>query len=60
MACGPRRGREVATVVHEPRGEVSGTAVLPRAHRDFDAESLLRSLMQNVPGAIYRCAMDGF
>ncbi|HEX7189128.1 MAG TPA: PAS domain-containing protein [Actinomycetes bacterium] len=47
-------------MVHEPRGEVSGTAVLPRAHRDFDAESLLRSLMQNVPGAIYRCAMDGF
>jgi PAS domain S-box-containing protein len=25
---------------------------------DFDAESLLRSLMDNVPGAIYRCGMD--
>jgi len=34
--------------------------VKPRSpHRDFDAESLLRSLMQNVPGAIYRCEMDG-
>ncbi len=26
--------------------------------RRFDAESLLRSLMDNVPGAIYRCVMD--
>ena len=28
------------------------------ADKRFDAESLLRSLMDNVPGAIYRCAMD--
>jgi PAS domain S-box-containing protein len=29
------------------------------AHQTFDAESLLQSLMDNVPGAIYRCRMDG-
>jgi PAS domain S-box-containing protein len=29
------------------------------SRRSFDAESLLRSLMENVPGAIYRCALDG-
>ena len=28
------------------------------ADKRFDAESLLRSLMDNVPGAIYRCVMD--
>jgi PAS domain S-box-containing protein len=28
------------------------------ADRRFDAESLLQSLMDNVPGAIYRCVMD--
>ena len=27
--------------------------------RSLDAESLLRSLMENVPGAIYRCSLDG-
>jgi PAS domain S-box-containing protein len=29
------------------------------SRRSFDAESLLRSLMDNVPGAIYRCSSDG-
>lgn len=29
------------------------------AHQTFDAESLLRSLMDNVPGASYRCMMAG-
>jgi len=28
------------------------------AHKRFDAESLLQSLMHNVPGAIYRCVWD--
>ena len=28
------------------------------AHVSFDPESLLRSLMENVPGAIYRCEVD--
>jgi PAS domain S-box-containing protein len=28
------------------------------AQQTFDAESLLRSLMESVPGAIYRCRMD--
>src|SRR5215213_9042322 len=28
------------------------------AHQTFDAESLLRALMENVPGAIYRCVLD--
>jgi PAS domain S-box-containing protein len=46
-------------VTDAPRAESSLPIVLPRPHRTFDAESLLRSLMQNVPGAIYRCAMDG-
>jgi PAS domain S-box-containing protein len=51
--------REAEDVTHAPRADSSLPIVLPRPHRDFDAESLLRSLMQNVPGAIYRCAMDG-
>jgi PAS domain S-box-containing protein len=42
-----------------PGGESSPIVVLPHPQWGFDAESLLRSLMQNVPGAIYRCAMDG-
>jgi PAS domain S-box-containing protein len=29
------------------------------ADRGFDSESLLRSLMENIPGAIYRAANDG-
>ena len=37
-------------VIIRPRGAQPG----------FDADNLLRSLMQNVPGAIYRCTMDGF
>jgi PAS domain S-box-containing protein len=28
------------------------------ANETFDAESLLRALMENVPGAIYRCMLD--
>jgi hypothetical protein len=28
------------------------------SERAFDSESLLRSLMENVPGAIYRAAND--
>jgi len=48
-----------ADVMKSPGGESSPIVVLPHPQRGFDAESLLRSLMQNVPGAIYRCAMDG-
>jgi PAS domain S-box-containing protein len=32
--------------------------VAATAHPSFDPESLLRSLMENVPGAVYRCAVD--
>jgi hypothetical protein len=32
---------------------VTGTA-----HVSFDPESLLGSLMENVPGAVYRCEVD--
>jgi hypothetical protein len=32
--------------------------VTSTAHVRFDPESLLRSLMENVPGAVYRCEVD--
>src|SRR5215203_4412921 len=32
--------------------------VVPSLRARFDSESLLRSLMENVPGAVYRCEID--
>src|SRR3990170_3019632 len=60
MACRPSRGREVGKLCSNPVVRCRSRLSCLARSRDFDAESPLRSLMQNVPGAIYRCAMDGF
>jgi hypothetical protein len=53
VVCRSVAAERAADVMKSPGGESSPIVVLPH-QRGFDAESLLRSLMQNEPGAIYR------
>ncbi len=47
-----------ARVDGRPSPGLGSETVAGAAHVSFDPESLLRSLMENVPGAVYRCEVD--